>query len=137
MSPPSEAVMFFCLNNFLAEEVLESFFHLGGLDEFYFEVFGADALEVVARYYHGVEAQLLGLGDALLYACDLPQLTAQAHLGTEAHALLDGDVNIRRQDGAYHRQVEGRVAHLEAAGDVEEHVFLRQLEPHPLLEHRQ
>ena len=48
--------MFFCLNKFLAEEVLESFFHLGGLDEFYFEVFGADALEVVAWDYHCIEA---------------------------------------------------------------------------------
>ena len=88
-------------------------------------------------YNHGFEAQFLGLGDALLYAGDLTQFATETHLGAEAHPLLYGNVDIRREYCANHRQVEGGVVDFESASDVEEHILLCEFEAHPLFEHSQ
>ena len=86
-----------------------------------------DALEAQAGGFHGAP---FGLGDR----ADLP---AEAHLSGKADVGRDGIVKIGREDGADNSQVAGWIRDAEAAGHVEEHVFLAQFEARTPLQHCQ
>ena len=61
----------------------------------------------------------------------------EAYLACHADARLNFRIHVAGKDGTDDSQVDGRVVHLEAARNVEENVFLRQLEAYTLFEHGQ
>ena len=61
----------------------------------------------------------------------------EAYLACHADARFNFRIHVAGEDGADDGQVDGRVVHLEAACNIKENVFLRQLEAYTLFEHGQ
>lgn len=54
-------------------------------------------------------------------------LTAEAHLTAHAPPAFYGGVDIARQDGGDDAEVHGHIGDTQAAGDIQEYVFLHEL----------
>ena len=91
----------------------------------------------MARNDHVAEPQLLRFCHPLLNAVYRADFSAEAHFAGHAPSRLYRGVYVARQHGRYYAQVHGQVGHAKASRNVEEDVFLGQLEPHALLEHGQ
>ena len=83
------------------------------------------------------EPQFLRLADALLDAVHGTDFARKPDFTSHAHFRFDRGVHVAAEDGADDGKVYGRVVHFQSAGNVEEHILLRQLEADPLLQHRQ
>ena len=94
-----------------------------------------DALQIEGGDDDVGKAQLLGFGDALLYTVDGTHFAAESHLATHAPSSLDGGVYVAGQYGGNHAEVHRHVSDSQSAGDIEKHVFLHELEAHPLLQY--
>ena len=84
-----------------------------------------------------LEAQLFGFRNTLLDARYGAHLAAEAYLAAHAPAVVNGRIDIRREHGGNDREVHGHVGDAQAAGDVEEDVFLHQLEADALFQYGQ
>ena len=96
-----------------------------------------ETMIVVLRNNDVLESQFLGLSDALLDAAHRTDFTAQTYLARHTPALLDRRVNIAAQYGCQHTQVHGWIGYSQSSGNIQEHVFLHQLEPYTFLQNLQ
>ena len=64
-------------------------------------------------------------------------LARQADLAGHAPAFFDGRIDIAAQHGGNDGEVHGHVGHSQTAGNIQEYVFLHQLEAHALFQHGQ
>lgn len=80
---------------------------------------------------------VFGFGNALCDARDGADFSAEPHFARHAHVAFDGGVDIAGKHRSNDREVDGGVGHSDAAGDIEEDVFLGQLETDAFFQHGQ
>lgn len=117
-----------------AEEGAEGFFDFCDFVDVDSEAGCVDAFEVVTRDEYVGHAEFFGFDDALFEARDGTNFARKAYFACHAEAFGYGHVDVARQDGGDDAEVESGVADLEAAGDVEEDVFLGKFEADTFLE---
>ena len=104
---------------------------------FYLIFLMVETMIVVFRDDDVLESQFLSLSNTLLDTAHRTDFTAQTYLARHTPALLDRRVNITAQYGCQHTQVHGWIGYSQSSGNIQEHVFLHQLEPHTFLQNRQ
>ena len=120
-----------------SEECAEGFFDLADGVEGDVVFLAVEALEVVLGDDDVGEAQLLGLGDALFDTVDGPHLARESYLAAHAPACVNRGVDIGGEDGGDNAEVHREVGDAQASGNVDEDVFLHELEADTLLKNRQ
>jgi len=129
--------VFFKSHRGLPEQGAEGFFDLADGVEADAELMGVEALKIVLRQDDVAEAELLGFGNALLDAGYGTHLAREAYLASHTPSGIDGRIDVGREDGGNDGEVHSEVGDAQAAGNVDEDIFLRQFEADALLEYGQ
>src|SRR5690606_32060810 len=91
-------------------------------------------LPVRRRKVHALKTETSRLLDPLLDAAHRADLTAETDLSGKAIKLIDTEILPGRYQRRRNGQVDGRVLHAEAAGDIEKHILVAENDTHPFFE---
>ena len=96
------------------------------MNRHYLNIIGFDikSFEIGIGHDYPPKAQFAGLGNATGDASDRPYLTTQPHLAGHTDIARYGCVDIAGEHRGNDRQIDGWVGHSDAAGNVQENVFL-------------